>query len=90
MRACVCVCVCVCVSDSSAHLDSTQELVEEIGHAIVIQLNANDTTQVGIHQLHHYVAEEVGRERERREAGECREGAGRSKVWEQGGVRGGR
>ena len=37
----------------------------------MVQLNANDTTQVGIHQLHDYVTDGVrrGREGVRRERG---------------------
>ena len=37
-------------------LDAAEQLVEEVGHSVVVQLDADDTTQVGIHQLHHYVA----------------------------------
>ena len=37
-------------------LDAAQQLVEEVRHSVVVQLDADDTTQVGVHQLHHYVA----------------------------------
>ena len=43
------------------NLDSTEQLVEEVRHAVVVQLDTNDTTQVGIHQLHDYVAEVRGK-----------------------------
>ena len=36
--------------------DPTQQLVEEVGHSVVVQLDTDDPTQVGIHQLHHNVA----------------------------------
>ena len=38
------------------YLDATEQLVEKVGHSVVVQLNTNDTTQVSIHQLHHNVA----------------------------------
>ena len=38
------------------YLDSTEQLVEEVGHPVVVQLDPNDTAQVSIHQIHHNVA----------------------------------
>ena len=43
------------------NLASTEQLVEEVRHAVVVQLYTNDTTQVCIHQLHDYVAEVRGK-----------------------------
>lgn len=36
-------------------LDATEELVEEVGHALVIEVHLDDLAQVGVHQLHHQV-----------------------------------
>lgn len=33
----------------------TQHLVEEVGHALVVQVHLYHLAQVGIHQLHHQV-----------------------------------
>ena len=42
-------------------LDATEQLVEEVGHSVVVQLNSNHPTEIGIHQLHHNVTEEKGK-----------------------------
>ena len=44
-------------------LQSTKELVEEVGDAVVVQFKANHTCQVGVHCLHHYVSVRGGEER---------------------------
>lgn len=36
-------------------LDSTQHLVEEVGHAFMVQVHLYHLAQVSIHQLHHKV-----------------------------------
>ena len=41
------------------NLNSAQKLIQQVRHSVVIQLNANDSTQISIHQLHHYVAVSV-------------------------------
>ena len=43
--------------DRERNLNSAQKLIQQVRHSVVIQLNANDSTQISIHQLHHYVAE---------------------------------
>ena len=55
-------------------LQSTEELVEEVGDAVVVQFKANHTRQVGVHRLHHNVSVRGGEERGRGEGtrkGEC-------------------
>lgn len=37
-------------------LQSTEQLVQQVGDAVVVQLQANHTRQVGIHCLHHNVS----------------------------------
>ena len=37
-------------------LDATEHLVEEVGHALVVEVHLDDLTQVGVHQLHHQVS----------------------------------
>ena len=57
-------------------LQSTEELVEEVGDAVVVQFKANHTRQVGVHCLHHYVSVRGG---ERRGGGERGRGEGTRK-----------
>ena len=38
--------------------DTTQHLVEQVGHSLMVKLHLNHLAQVGIHQLHHEVPEE--------------------------------
>lgn len=33
--------------------DTTQHLVEQVGHSLMVELHLNHLAQVGIHQLHH-------------------------------------
>ena len=41
-------------------LDAAEHLVEEVGHALVVQIHVDHLAQVGVHQLHHDVeVEEV-------------------------------
>ena len=53
-------------------LQSTEELVEQVGDAVVVQFEANHTRQVGIHCLHHYVSARGGEGRGRERGGEGR------------------
>ena len=36
-------------------LDAAQHLVQEVAHALVVQVHLDDLAQVGVHQLHHQV-----------------------------------
>ena len=36
-------------------LDAAEHLVEEVGHALVVQVHVDHLAQVGVHQLHHDV-----------------------------------
>ena len=52
-------------------LQSTEELVEEVRDAVVVQLEANNTGQVGVHRLHDDVSVREGRGGERRVIALC-------------------
>ena len=36
-------------------LDTTEELIQEVRHAFVIEVHLDDLTQVGVHQFHHQI-----------------------------------
>lgn len=36
-------------------LDAAEQLVEQVGHALVVELHLDHLTQVRVHQLHHQV-----------------------------------
>ena len=55
----------------------------------MIQFNANDSTQVSIHQLHHYVTEGGGERKEGRERGRGGRGKGGGREEGREGGRGG-
>ena len=38
--------------EGERNLDATEQLIQKVRHSIVIQLDTNNSTQVGIHQLH--------------------------------------
>ena len=35
--------------------DATEHLVEQVGHALVVEIHLYHLAQVGIHQLHHQI-----------------------------------
>ncbi len=35
--------------------NTAQHLIEQIGHAFVIEVHLNNLTQIRVHQFHHYV-----------------------------------
>jgi len=36
-------------------LDSTEHLVQEIRHSLMVQVHLYDLTQIGVHEFHHKV-----------------------------------
>lgn len=36
-------------------LDAAQHLVQQIRHALVVEIHLDDLAQVGVHQLHHQI-----------------------------------
>lgn len=41
--------------------DATEDLVEEIGHPLMVQVHVYNLAQAGVHQLHHQIPERRGR-----------------------------
>lgn len=53
----ICFSFCYPVNDASGVQvpDATEDLVEQIGHPLMIQVHVNHLAQAGIHQLHHKI-----------------------------------
>lgn len=41
--------------------DATQDLVEQVGHPLMVQVHVDHLAEAGIHQLHHQIPKSPGR-----------------------------
>lgn len=44
--------------------NATEDLVEEIGHPLMVQVHVYNLAQAGIHQLHHQIPKRRGAQRQ--------------------------